>query len=642
MSHTTKPTDSSKSLTERVDIHFTLQAAGIGVWELDLTTGQVYWDDRCRELFGVSMGNDLPYEQVIGYIHPDDVERVDQALQQAMNPDAGGILDQTFRTVGANDGQPCWVRVQGRSYVNEAGQVVRLAAVAQEVTQQVLAQQREATLRREAQSQQRIYEAITASSPDLMYVFDLNYRFTYANQALLDMWGLSWEQSIGKSLLDNGYEPWHARMHEREIDLVVATKQPIRGEVSFPHATLGKRVYDYVFAPVLNEQGAVEAVAGTTRDITGLKQVLQLKEEHQRQLLSLFEQSPVGLATLRADNELVFEWANPFYEELVARPPQAIIGKPLLEALPEIKGQGFDEILKDVIRTGTAFAAREVAVNSLRDGRLTTIYVDFTYQPRKGPQGKVEGILVVANDVTQQVMTRRKVEESESQLRAILATAPAGIGLFVGRDLVIENPNQTFIDIVGKGPHITGLPLREAMPELITEGQPFLQILDDVFTTGEPFISPGSLVKIVQNGVLRDNYYNISYSPVRNPVGEVYAILDIAIDVTDQILAQQALKESQDRLQAVIDLAQLGSYTIDVATNRLIKSPRLAQWYGLPQVTDLATSFNAILESDRERVRQLLADALEPGSNGGYQVEYTVLQTQTGYQRILRTTGEVT
>lgn len=525
--------------------------------------------------------------------------------------------------------------------LNDQSQPSGVLILAVDVTQSVLDRQRLESEKQQADRQLRLYKTIASSTPDLMYVFDLNYRFTYANKALLDMWGSTWEKSVGKGLLENGYEPWHAQMHEREIDQVVATKQPIRGEVSFPHAILGKRVYDYVFAPVFNEQGEVEAVAGTTRDITDRKQALQRKEESQRQLLTLFEQSPVGLATISASDELVFQWANTFYGELVARPPQDIVGKPLLEALPELEGQGFDEIIKNVIATGIPFIAPEVAVGILRNGQLTTIYVDLTFQPQKGTQGDVESILVVATDVTQQVQSRQAIEASEAKLRSIISTAPAGMGLFVGRDLIVELPNQTFIDIVGKGPDIVGKPLREVMPELLTENQPFLKILDEVYTSGKLFKSPGSLVKIVQQGVMTHNYYNITYSPLRDEKGEVYAILDIAIDVTEQIQAQQALKESQDRLQSVIDMVELGSYTIDLSTNRLIKSSRVAQWYGLPEITDVATSIKAIQESDREHVSQVLADALEPDSDGAYQVEYTIIHPQTGHQRVLRTNGQV-
>lgn len=151
---------------------------------------------------------------------------------------------------------------------NEKNQVDGIMVFVFEVTGIMRVQQQLREARERAEQQKRVYETITSGTPDLMYVFGLDYRFTYANSALLAMWGKTWENAIGKSLLENGYEPWHAEMHEREIDQVVATKHPIRGEVAFPHATLGRRIYDYIFTPVINDQGEVEAVAGTTRDIT--------------------------------------------------------------------------------------------------------------------------------------------------------------------------------------------------------------------------------------------------------------------------------------------------------------------------------------------------------------------------------------
>ena len=59
-------------------------------------------------------------------------------------------------------------------------------------------------------------------------------------------------------------------MHDREIDQVRATKKPVRGEVPFT-GTHGRRIYDYIFVPVFGADGEVEAVAGTTRDMTERK-----------------------------------------------------------------------------------------------------------------------------------------------------------------------------------------------------------------------------------------------------------------------------------------------------------------------------------------------------------------------------------
>ena len=59
----------------------------------------------------------------------------------------------------------------------------------------------------------------------------------------------TWEEAIGKNCLELGYEPWHAAMHDREIDQVIATGKPVRGDVPFT-GTNGRRVYDYIFFPV--------------------------------------------------------------------------------------------------------------------------------------------------------------------------------------------------------------------------------------------------------------------------------------------------------------------------------------------------------------------------------------------------------
>lgn len=113
----------------------------------------------------------------------------------------------------------------------------------------------------------RFYETVLSSTPDLVYVFNLAHRFTYANTALLALWGRTWDEAIGKTCLELGYEPWHAAMHDREIEQVIATRRPIRGDVAF-EGPGGSRLYDYIFVPVIGSGGQVEAIAGTTRDVT--------------------------------------------------------------------------------------------------------------------------------------------------------------------------------------------------------------------------------------------------------------------------------------------------------------------------------------------------------------------------------------
>jgi PAS domain S-box-containing protein len=154
-------------------------------------------------------------------------------------------------------------------------------------------------------AQLRLYETILAATPDLVYVFDLQHRFIYANEALLTMWGLGWDEAIGRTCLELGYEPWHAAMHDDEIERVIATRAPIRNEVPFHHSTLGWRIYDYIFTPVLGPNGAVEAIAGSTRDIT----------ERKRQEEALRRSEQRFSAMVNASSDLLYR-ISPDWQEL--------------------------------------------------------------------------------------------------------------------------------------------------------------------------------------------------------------------------------------------------------------------------------------------------------------------------------------
>ncbi len=210
------------------------------------------------------------------YIHPDDQARYLAAVKEAI--DKRDTFRLEHRVIRA-DGSMGWMFSRAVPIFDGGDQVVEWFGAARDISERKRAEEALREARDESERRRRLYEAITASTPDLIYVFDRDYRFRYANEALLAMWGLTWEQSAGKRLLEVGYEPWHAEMHEREIDQVIETKQPIRGEVTFPHAALGRRVYDYIFVPVLDANGEVEVVAGTTRDITEIRALSRQKDE---------------------------------------------------------------------------------------------------------------------------------------------------------------------------------------------------------------------------------------------------------------------------------------------------------------------------------------------------------------------------
>ena len=121
--------------------------------------------------------------------------------------------------------------------------------------------------------QVRLFEGVASTTPDFVYLFDLQGRFLYANRRLLEVWGMQLPDVIGKTCRELGYEQWHHDMHMREIAEVIETKRPIKGEVPFKAPRTGiYGVYEYIFTPVISPGGDVEIIAGTTRDVTDRKQ----------------------------------------------------------------------------------------------------------------------------------------------------------------------------------------------------------------------------------------------------------------------------------------------------------------------------------------------------------------------------------
>ncbi len=152
----------------------------------------------------------------------------------------------------------------------EGGELRGYGKVFRDATVQKWAEDELARVSAASDRQRRLYETVLSATPDFVYVFGLDHTVLYANDALIAMWGRGRDGAVGKTFLEIGYEPWHAALHDREIDQVAATRQPVRGEVPFA-GTHGRRIYDYIFVPVFGAAGEVEAVAGTTRDVTDRK-----------------------------------------------------------------------------------------------------------------------------------------------------------------------------------------------------------------------------------------------------------------------------------------------------------------------------------------------------------------------------------
>lgn len=282
------------------------EATGVGVWDMDLGSGSIYLSSGFRKIFGLSMTKPISLDQIRSLLHPEDAPRIYALFQDALS-----ALKQEWTSECRFLHPLHGVRWQaGRTHIvyGAQGEVLRASGTVIDVTAQREAERQIIELRERTERSERLYDTILSNIVDFVFVFDLDYRFVYANKAQAELFGLNPDQVEGRGFRELGYPEWHALLHEREIDQVVASRSPVRGTVHFEFVG-GSGTYDYIFVPVLGPDGEVWAVAGTARDITDLKRAQDsLRDADRRKnefLTTLAHELRNPLASLRNGTQLL-------------------------------------------------------------------------------------------------------------------------------------------------------------------------------------------------------------------------------------------------------------------------------------------------------------------------------------------------
>jgi PAS domain S-box-containing protein len=184
--------------------------------------------------------------------------------------------------------------------------------------------------------------------------------------------------------------------------------------------------YKFTYQPMYNTDGKVYGVAAFNTDVTELERAKQAVEESEMTLYNLVRQAPVGICIIRAE-DLMIEVVNDTYLELVGKKRRELESRTIWAAVPEA-AELYAPIMNKVIDTGIAFVAKEAELVLIRNHKPEVVFVDFVYEPVRHFDGSINSIMVIAIDVTDQVIARRSIEDIEERGR--LAIEAAEIGTF--------------------------------------------------------------------------------------------------------------------------------------------------------------------------------------------------------------------
>lgn len=310
------------------------------------------------------------------------------------------------------------------------------------------------------------YPALFTASPYPYLLIDTGLVIIGANPAYLRATGRVVSDIVGKHIFDafpsNPTDPDSTNLDEvrTSIELAISSQKPHTSAllryavpIETPEGTVfDERYWSAIHTPVFDEAGKVVFVSQNAIDVTDLyrfdestkryylkqdanavpdiaqmnrsqmhEAMTRILNAERTQLQMLFDQAPGFIAILTGKDHL-FEIVNEAYYQLVGR--REIVGKPAMEALPELEGQGFRELLSSAYASGKPIVLRDrkITLRRMTDGPLEERYVDLLCQPIFGKDGRVTGIFAQGNDVTRAHLANFELAQKVQQLEEIRAS----------------------------------------------------------------------------------------------------------------------------------------------------------------------------------------------------------------------------
>ncbi|TMI92140.1 MAG: PAS domain S-box protein [Bacteroidetes bacterium] len=302
------------------------------------------------------------------------------------------------------------------------------------------------------------------------------------------------------------------------------------------------------------------------QDLTAIPPTKQnVSSSYAEQLIkNLFMQAPFAIQIVRGP-DFIYELANKRSLEIMGRPAHEVIGRRALDVVPEIKDTLY-RLLQQVYTTGERYLAEEEAVTYWRNGEKVDIFAKFLYEPLRDEHGKITGIIITGDDITAQVLARKKIEEGSKQLQSIkeqleitFRNIPGGIYQFNGNGK-LEYVNKKGAELMGYNSveEVMAEPDMQQLKDHVNKtfiisdeaGQVVSQEKGSVYqaiTTGKKAETVTQFV----NKKTNQSFWIISNStPVYNDDGSLGFVLTTATDITPQKLAEQKIRESERQMKS--------------------------------------------------------------------------------------------
>lgn len=532
--------DAEKELRRReAQLAEAQEVARLGSWEWDVPGDVVRWSDELYLIYGLDPQSiPVTYEGFIERVHPADRDRTIAQIERSLSH--GTPLSFEHRIV-LPDGSERTLYAQARVVTDDGGDPIRLVGTAQDITEQ-------ADAVRALRQSEEVFRGVFESAAIGMAQCDPDGTVRRTNPAFRGLLEASEAALDGAPLADLVHAEDAARFRDLFGRLVAGTLASFEIEMRFDRPGPETVWISASIALVRDADDQPRMIQVIAHDLSERRraEALARAEAERGRLRAMFSQVPAAVVVTRGPDHRI-EFANDAFHQLVG--PRDCVDVPVRDALPEMAEQGYLDRLDEVFTTGRSFTATEALVSLDRngDGTVDSAYVNLVLQPLRASDGRVDGILMHAQEVSEAVRSRLQLSESLAFLDTLLATAPAGFAVFDDR-MRYARINERLAEMNGQPAELhVGRTPREMVPD---HAEAIERILEKVRTDRLPVLDVEiSRPSPTDPGQIQ--HWLASFYPIENRDGAMLGIGSVVVDITERKRVEDLLAAQKDILEVV-------------------------------------------------------------------------------------------
>lgn len=307
------------------------------------------------------------------------------------------------------------------------------------------------------------------------------------------------------------------------------------------------------------------------------------------------------------------------------------LGRPAAEVwsdIWEVVGPQFEAVMS----TGKGLSLYDQLLPMVRDGVQTESYWNYSFTAIRDEFGNICGVFNQGNETTAAVLARRQTQEEIDRLGRLFAEAPAAIAITEGPSHVFKLVNPAYEALVRRTGFL-GKSVAEALPEV--EDQGFVSLLDSVYATNEPYKGTAVPVEFVlPDGERQLRHVDFVFQPITDKAGQSAGIFIQASDVTEAATAMAALRESEQRFEAIVNSIDQMIWSTRPDGYHDYFNQRWYEYTGVPEgETDGADWETVFHPEDRAEAWARWQESLATGKP--YHVEYRLRHRSGTYRWVI-------